>query len=97
MKFTIGRLERTVELDDALVKKYCEYDELREQPFSIVIRTKFGHKPTPEEISDDDLSKLCNEILLSELKALAMLPAAVSMVDQLEEQTRKGELAEYNL
>ena len=54
MKYFITRLDRTVELDDILVQKYCEYENLREQPFSIVIKSKFGHKPTKEEISDEE-------------------------------------------
>ena len=93
MLYTISRINRTVDLDNDLVSKYLEYDELHEQPFSIVVRTKFGHSPTKEEISDADLSSLCNEILLSELKALALLPNALSAInDEFIKKTQAGEL-----
>ena len=101
MLYTIKRINRTVELNDDLVKKYLEYDELRDQPFSIIIRTQFGHAPTEAEISDKDLSILCNDILLSELKALALLPKAVSVVEnnykELKDSTELGEMKEYPL
>lgn len=82
MKYTIERLHRTVELNDELVEKYCQYDELHDQSFSIVVRTKFGHIPTEEEVSNEELSKICNDILLEELKALSLLPQAVLFADE---------------
>lgn len=101
MLYTIGRINRTVNLNDDLVSKYLEYDELHEQPFSIVIRTRFGHAPSETEISDDDLSALCNDVLLSELKALALLPKAISFIDNnyinYKEQSENGELIEKQL
>jgi len=81
MQYTITRLNRTVELDDLLVEEYCKVEKLREQPFSIVIKSQFGHAPTIEEISDEELSHLCNQILISELKALCLLPKALFYKD----------------
>ena len=101
MKYFITRLDRTVELDDILVQKYCEYENLREQPFSIVIKSKFGHKPTKEEISDEELSKICNEILLSELKALGMLPNALHVLQQhyydIQNASKNGNCINFSL
>ncbi len=101
MLYTINRINRTVNLNDDLVNKYLEYDELHEESFSIVVRTKFGHAPTETEISDDDLSALCNEILLSELKALALLPKALLIIHDnyttYKQKTENGELIEQQL
>lgn len=101
MKYTIHKLNRTVYLNDELVNKYCEYDEIRETMFSIPIRTQFGHAPLNEEISDNALSELCNKILLSSLKALALLPEAVSTIEnnkeQLSEAAINGTLLESKL
>lgn len=82
MLYTIKRLNRTVDLNDDLVNKYCEYESLRDQPFSIVVRAKYGHCPTEGEVSDAELSELCNSVLLSELKAMALLPKAVSVIEE---------------
>lgn len=101
MFYHIKRLNRTIELDDNLVKEYTKYDELRDQPFSIAARSKFGHAPSIEEISDKELSILCNEVLLSELKALALLPQAISVIEQnmaeYKNSSNKGTLIEYEL
>ncbi len=82
MKYTITKIERTVNLDDELVNKYTQYDELRDFLFSIRIKSQFGHKPTIEEISDENLSKICNEVLLDELRALVLLPKAITFVEK---------------
>ncbi len=101
MLYQINRINRNVELDDELVNKYLEYDELHEQIFSIVIRSEYGHAPTVDEVSNEDLSALCNEVLFSELKALALLPKAIMKIyDNYEEYIKKsndGELVEYQL
>lgn len=101
MLYTIKRLNRTVNLDDDLVDKYCQYDILRDQPFSIIVRSKYGHCPTQEELSDEDLSIICNDVLLAELKTLALLPEAMSVIkqnyDTLYKQTQEGKLVEYKI
>lgn len=101
MIYRINRIGRTVDLDDALVNKYTEYDELHEQSFSIAIRTKYGHNPSEEEVTDEDLSIFCNDILLTELKALALLPKAVMLIDNnypaYKELTKNGDLIERQI
>lgn len=101
MEYTITKLNRTVTLNDELVEKYCEYETLREQPFCIVIRSTFGHAPSVEEVSDEELSALCNEILLDELKALALLPQAlISILEnsaEIHKASKAGKMLEYKL
>lgn len=101
MLYNITRLNRTVNLDDRLVQEYTKVDEIREQSFSIVIRSRFGHNPTEEEISDEELSNLCNEILFSEMKALALLPNAISFVcnnyEEYKEKTANNIAFEYQV
>ena len=82
MEYRIKKAGRTVNLNDELVEEYCKYDELRDAPFMIVIHSEYGMVPTEEEVSMEELSVLCNEVLLGELKALAMLPKAVQVITE---------------
>ena len=75
MKYYISQINRTVELNDELVKQHAELDVLHEAPFVIAVITEYGHEPDKEEISDEELSKFCNQVLASEIQALRDLPA----------------------
>ncbi len=102
MKFFIKDINRTVDLNETLVDKYLEVDdELTGGSFTIAILSKYGHVPTKDEISDEALSELCNDILLGDLKALALIPKAINYVkghhNQWEESSNKGELLEVVL
>lgn len=101
MKYDIKKINRSVELDDNLVSEYTKYSELHEQSFTIIIRSTFGHAPTKEEINDADLSKICNEILLSELQTMSLLPEALEIVDnhrkEIEMASKNDEFLEYKI
>lgn len=101
MKYDIKKINRSVELDDNLVSEYTKYSELHEQSFTIIIRSTFGHAPTKEEINDADLSKMCNEILLSELQTMSLLPEALEIVDnhrkEIEMASKNDEFLEYKI
>ena len=88
MKFDVTGLNRIVELNDDIVAEYCKYKPLSEDPFVIVAISEYGHEPTADEVSDEELSKMCNEVLLSDLKALALLPDALSFVEEHEQDLR---------
>ena len=68
MKYFIKRINRTVELDDTLVNLYREYKEIKDSLFTIVIYNEYGNSPTIDCVSDKDLSLICNECILNELK-----------------------------
>lgn len=101
MKYDIKKINRSVELDDNLVSEYTKYSELHEQSFTIIIRSTFGHAPTKEEINDAELSKMCNEILLSELQTMSLLPEALEIVDnhrkEIEMAGKNDEFLEYKI
>lgn len=101
MIYKIDRINRTVALDDNLASKYREYDEIHDQMFAIAIRIRYGHVPTASEASDDELSKLCNDVLLTELKAMALLPKAVQVVednyDFYKKQSSNGVLVDLKM
>lgn len=101
MKYDIKKINRSVELDDNLVSEYTKYSELYEQSFTIIIRSTFGHAPTKEEINDAELSKMCNEILLSELQTMSLLPEALEIVDnhrkEIEMASKNDEFLEYKI
>ena len=101
MKYMISQLNREVELDDLLVNEYVKYDDLTEYNFVIVLASKFGHLPTKEEISDEELSQICNKVLFGELKALTLLPKALEVISQhreeLTEAAKTGTLLQFSL
>lgn len=101
MKYDIKKINRSVELDDNLVSEYTKYSELHEQSFTIIIRSTFGHAPTKKEINDAELSKMCNEILLSELQTMSLLPEALEIVDnhrkEIETASKNNEFFEYKI
>ena len=101
MKYDIKKINRSVELDDNLVSEYTKYSELHEQSFTIIIRSTFGHAPTKKEINDAELSKICNEILLSELQTMSLLPEALEIVDnhrkEIETASKNNEFFEYKI
>ena len=45
MYFNISKINRTVELDDELVKAYTKYKDLKERLFIIALRLHFGEFP----------------------------------------------------
>lgn len=77
MKYLISKINRTVELDDKLVQEFSKYDELRDSIFTILLRSKYKNGLSESNVSSKELSSVCNEILLTELKAIADLPAAL--------------------
>jgi hypothetical protein len=71
------------------------------QPFSIAVKSKFGHAPSKEEMPDEELSAFCNGVLLQEMEALSLLPRAVKAATRHEKELHRyaqtGQLAEYTL
>lgn len=90
MKYYIERLNRTVELDDDLVNEYCKYEKLRDQPFSIAVRTEYGCAPTEEQVSNEELSNFCNEVLLHELKIMTAMPKIMKTIKENYEKFNKA-------
>ena len=78
MKRIIEKLGRSVELDDALVKEYEKYGPLTDSSFVIVLLSRYGHAPSEDELSDGELSQICNDVLLSELKTYTLVPETSS-------------------
>lgn len=97
MKYFIKHIGREVELNDEIVKVYQEYIVLRDNPFSIAARSKFGHSPSKEEMSDEELSILCNEVMLSELKTLEMMPKVNQFLDNHFKEWTNGFMQEKDI
>lgn len=97
MKYEITQLNRTVDLDDEIVKIYQEYSSLRENPFVIVILSTYECEPTEEDVSNEELSKLCNEVMLNELKTLSLLPKALAYIESHYEEWTNGDIQEVDL
>lgn len=86
MKILIEQLNRTVELEDDLVRAYLEYSEIREYNLIIMLVSKYGHLPAEEEISDEELSRLFTEVLTDELKLYMDLPRILKTVMEYREE-----------
>ena len=101
MKFTITQMNRTVELDDVLATEYEKYDDILEYPFVIALCIKYGDIPKNDEISDEELSSLCNDVLLEEMKCLSLLPKALEVMnlhrDELSKASQDGSFFSYEL
>ncbi len=98
MLYRIERIGRTVDLDDDIVNEYLKYESsLRDQPFSIAIRSTYGHDPSESEASDEELSALCNDILLSELKALVYMPEVLKVWEKHKDSLSGSVPVEYQL
>jgi hypothetical protein len=101
MKYYISEIDRTVELDDELVNEYCKYNVLRESMFLVDIYMQFGEIPTKDELSDEELSKMCNEHLDVDIKTLKLLPLALAFIEDHREEWHRmavnGECVEIDL
>lgn len=83
MQYKMPRIGRTATLDDRLVSQYELYNgKLREAPFGIAMEFDFGHFPTCDEMSDEDFSEYCNEVLLDELKTCAKIPQLINFLEK---------------
>ncbi len=77
MLFKMPKIGRTVELDDTIVSEYVKTVEpsiVTESPFILALKQDFGHYPSEDEMSSDELSKYCDNVLLQELQFSAALP-----------------------
>jgi hypothetical protein len=101
MKYYIPEMDRTAELDDELVKEYCKHDSLRGNTFLVAFCMEYGKIPTRDEVSDDEFSEMCNELLADDIKCLAMLPAALAIINSNREEWHRkaaaGEFVEIDL
>ena len=77
MIFTMPKIGRTVELNDTIVSDYLKTvvpSIVSESPFILALKQDFGHFPTEDEMSSEELSKYCNNVLLQELRFSDSLP-----------------------
>lgn len=80
MKYHINKINRTVNLDDNLVNWYTKMSELHDSVFTLPILYKYGQYPT-QEITDEELSLICNKALASELEAALLIPKALEYIN----------------
>lgn len=102
MKYFIEKLNRMVDLNDEIVDVYLQMEsKLRDNPFIIATYGKFGHIPTKEEVTDEDFSNYCNEILLNEIQFDVELPDVIKSFMQhkseFEIASKKGDILEYDI
>ena len=75
MKYNIERIGRTVILDDELVEKFLETgEELKQNIFTIRIKSHYGNDYGIDKVSDKELSNFCNEALFYEIQMYAKWP-----------------------
>lgn len=97
MQYKIKRIDRVVELDDTLVNLYIEHKEIKDSLFTIVIRNEYGDYPTKDVVSDEDLSLLCNECILNELKVWNLLPQVLEYIEAHHKEWTDHHLQEISM
>ncbi len=81
MKFNITQLDITVDLNDEIVAEYEKIEPILETFFVICLLSEYGSKEKIHQISDSELSIICNKILLSDLKTFILLPKALECIE----------------
>lgn len=105
MHYYSEKMNRWVELDDRLAEICFNIDEHGERrmnlAFDMATIEECGHRPTKEELSDERLSYLCNQVLLSEIQLIHDLPKILQCIqvnyDKFDEAAKTGELLDIDI
>lgn len=97
MRYEIKRIGRTVELMDDLANEVLKYKDIIDSFFMMDIRDAYGQNTSESDVSNEELSMLCNEVLLTELKAMCMLPQAIEHIESNYEQWTKDIMQKISL
>jgi len=97
MKYYLEEINKTIKLDDELVKEYTKYNKLTDSMFLIPIYIKYGDDLSKEPIFDKDLSQICNDTILGELEVMAALPSFLKYLESHRKEWTNGELHEIDL
>lgn len=90
MKYEIKALNRIAILNDELVEIYSQYRQLRDNPFVIRVISKYGYEPSVDELSEDDFSQLCNEVLLDELEFVISMPELSKIIEKYSAELKNA-------
>lgn len=101
MEYYIKHLNRKILLDDVIVSQYLKLEsELRDAPFIISLYSVYEDEEI-KNLSDDDLSRFCNEVLLDEIQVDLDLPNVIETIvknkDKFETASKNSELLECNI
>lgn len=88
MEYFVEIINRSVELDDELANLFLQVDELNDSLFLIQI---YGITSDVSKLTDEELSKLCNNALLKELQMYAPLPGIMKELPHIKEKQNKRE------
>ncbi len=91
MIYKIEELNRNVELDDEIAREYQKYKRLRDGLFMIALF--FQYDKIPENISDEELSSVCNKAILKDMEVMT---DNAKIVDFLQKNKDKMELLNHN-
>lgn len=82
MKFNLLKIGRTVDIDDNIAKEYQKFKDIRENLFLLNIYSEFGKYPNETEVTDSDLSLLCNKTLVEDLENMAIHGTAIKFLEE---------------
>lgn len=86
LQFYIEKIGRVVELDDELVKKFLETgEELKQNIFTVRIKTHYGDDYRINNVSDKELSAFCNEALFYEINLRYEYPKIYAWLNRNED------------
>lgn len=95
MKFTISKINRTVELNDELVQVYTEFKDIRENIFLISLYLKYHNFST--EMSDKELSDFCNKALLKDLENMRDNAIVVNYIENNKDKIFNSDWKEEDM
>ncbi len=89
MKYTMKN-GRTVVLYNELVDLYKNLSPLADCTFEMNIISKYGRIPSEDEVSNYELSILCNETLVEELQTAMLIPKALNFSEKYMDKINSG-------
>lgn len=105
MKYFCTELKRTVELDDRLADFCFHVDEYGEErmniAFAMAAIETYGDVPVDFSVTQEELSALCNRVLLSEVQLIHDWPKIIQCInsnrDKFEQAAQTGELLDIDI
>ena len=97
MEYYIKEINRTIKLDDELVREYIKYNDIIDSMFLVPIYIKYGENITQNVVSDKELSIFCNETLFGELEVMTILPQVLEYIEAHHKEWTDHHLQEISM
>jgi len=86
MKYHISEINRDVDLDDRIVNLYQKVSEISDDVLLIPVYSRMAKG----EISDKEMSLICNDALLGEMEMLSLMPGIEKNLEEIKKAFSSG-------